>query len=572
MKTNPGTGPASAGGAELDVLIVGAGISGLQMLYRARELGLTARVFEAAGDVGGTWYWNRYPGARCDVESLEYSYQFSEELQQEWEWTERFATQPEILSYLNHVADRFDLRRDIQFDTRVVALTYNEPTDRWAARTEAGDEVTAQFVVMATGCLSSANVPALPGLDDFAGEIYHTGRWPHHNVDLTGKRVGVIGTGSSGVQAIPVIAKQAAELYVFQRTATYSLPAGNHPLDPAEQAAVKADYAGLRARSNRMPSGTGSRFPANPASIFDATPAEREEAFEHRWAHGGPVLLGTYGDIGVNQNANDIAAEFVREKIRQIVKDPDVAALLSPSQIIGCKRICLDTEYYETFNRPNVHLVDVKSAPIERLTAAGIRTSAGDYELDAVVFATGFDAMTGAMLSIDIRGRGGLSLREKWSAGPRTYLGLGVPGFPNLFTISGPGSPSVLTNMMVSIHQHVTWIGDCLEYLRGNGVASIEATLEAEESWVQHVNEMAYKTLYPHCNSWYLGANIPGKTRVFMPLIGFPAYVDTCANVAACDYEGFVLSPARSGTAGNVAAGSVTAGRVAAPAAAGGDQ
>jgi cation diffusion facilitator CzcD-associated flavoprotein CzcO len=531
-------------GDEFDVVIVGAGVSGMHMLYRVRELGLAARVFEAGSDVGGTWYWNRYPGARCDVESLEYSYQFSAELQQDWEWTERFPTQPEILRYLNHVADRFDLRRDIQFDTRVAALTYDEAARRWTVRTADGQEVTAQFVIMATGCLSSANVPPFAGLDDFTGEIYHTGRWPHHDVDFTTKRVGVIGTGSSGVQSIPVIAEQAAELYVFQRTATYSLPAGNHPLDPAEQAAVKADYAGFRARNNRMPSGGNSRFPVNPVSIFDATPAEQEAAFESRWARGGPGLLGTFRDIMVNQAANDIAAEFVRNKIRQTVKDPQIAALLSPEQVIGCKRICLDTDYYETFNRPNVHLVDVASAPVERLTPTGIRTSAGEYELDVVVFATGFDAMTGALLRIDIRGREGLTLGEKWSAGPRTYLGLGVPGFPNLFTISGPGSPSVLTNMMVSIHQHVNWIGDCLEYLRGNEIVSIEATLQAEEAWVQHVNDAAAQTLYPHCNSWYLGSNIPGKTRVFMPLVGFPAYLDTCAKVAANDYEGFALTTA----------------------------
>jgi len=534
--------PGSANSAGFDVVIVGAGIAGLQMLYRVRELGLTVRAFEAGTDVGGTWYWNGYPGARCDVESLEYSYQFSEELQQEWEWTERFATQPEILRYLNHVANRFDLRRDIQFNTRVEALTYDEDAGRWTVRTAAGDETTARFAVMATGCLSSANVPAFAGLDTFAGEIYHTGRWPHHDVDFTGKRVGVIGTGSSGIQSIPVVAEQAAELYVFQRTAAYSLPAGNHPLDPAEQAAIKADYAGFRARNNRMPSAGNSRFPANPASIFDATPDEREAAFEFRWARGGPGLLGTYGDIMVNKDANDIAAEYVREKIRQIVKDPDVAARLSPEQVLGCKRICLDTNYYATFNRPNVHLVDVAAAPIERLTPTGIRTRAGEYELDAVIFATGFDAMTGALLGIDIRGRSDLTLREKWSAGPRTYLGLGVPGFPNLFTISGPGSPSVITNMMVSIHQHVNWIGECIQYLRDNEIVSIEATLEAEQAWVIHVNEVADTTLYPQCNSWYLGANIPGKTRVFMPLVGFPAYLDKCAEVAANGYEGFDLT------------------------------
>jgi cyclohexanone monooxygenase len=528
-------------GPDVDAVIVGAGFSGLQMLQHLRDLGLSVRVFEAGGDVGGTWYWNRYPGARCDVESLEYSYQFCDELQQDWEWTERFAAQPEILRYVNHVADRFGLRRDIQFGTRVVAAAYDETADRWHISTAAGDEVAARFLIMATGCLSSANLPRFPGMETYRGELYHTGRWPHEGVELSGQRVGVIGTGSSGIQAIPVIAGQAAELYVFQRTATYTLPAENHPLDPDEQAAIKADYAGFRARNNLMPAAGNSRFPASPASIFDATPGERQAAFELRWNRGGPGFLGAFGDIMTNAEANDIAAEFVRGKIRQTVTDPDVAALLSPEHVIGCKRICLDTGYYETYNRPNVHLVDVGSASIEALTPAGIRTAGTEYELDVIVFATGFDAMTGTLLSIDIRGRGGLSLRDKWSAGPRTYLGLGIPGFPNLFTISGPGSPSVLTNMMASIDQHVNWIGDCLAYLRDHDIVSIEATPEAEEAWVRHVNEVADRTLYPTCNSWYLGANVPGKVRVFMPLIGFPPYAQTCAKVAANDYEGFAL-------------------------------
>lgn len=534
----------------LDVVIVGAGVAGLQMLHQVRELGLTVRVFEAGGDVGGTWYWNRYPGARCDVESLEYSYQFSEELQQDWEWTERYSGQPEILRYINHVVERFDLRRDIRFDTRVAALTYDESADRWTVRTEAGEEVTARFVIMATGCLSSANVPNIVGMETFAGEIYHTGRWPHEPVDLTGKRIGVIGTGSSGVQAIPVIAQEAGELYVFQRTAAYTLPARNQPLDPELQDEIKADYAGFRARNSAMPTAGLSRFPPNPASIFLVSAAEREAAFEYRWKLGGPLLLRAFGDLMVDAGANELAAAFVRKKVRQVVKDPDVAALLSPKHLIGCKRICLDIGYHETFNRPNVHLVDVASAPIEQITPDGIRTAAEAYELDVIVFATGFDAMTGALLSIDIRGRGGLPLREKWSAGPRTYLGLGVRGFPNLFTMTGPGSPSVLTNMMVAIHQHATWIGDCLKYLVDNDVSAIEATRAAEDAWVLHVNELGDRVLYQSCNSWYLGANIPGKTRVFMPLVGFPAYAEKCAEVAAGDYEGFALTRAGEDMAG----------------------
>jgi cation diffusion facilitator CzcD-associated flavoprotein CzcO len=528
-------------GEQFDVVIVGAGFAGMQMLHRVHGLGLRARVIEAGSDVGGTWYWNRYPGARCDAESLEYSYQFDESLEQEWEWTERFATQPEILRYANHVADRFDLRRDIRFDTRVDALTYDEAADRWTVSTDDGAQAGAQFVVLAAGCLSSANIPDIRGRDLFGGEQYHTGWWPVDGVDFTGKRVGVIGTGSSGIQVIPMIAQQAGELYVFQRTAAYSLPARNQPIDPELQANIKADYAGFRARNSLMPSAGLSRFPANPASTFTASPAERELAFEYRWARGGPVLLGAYGDIMTDKAANDIAAEFVRGKIRQIVKDPDVAKLLSPKQILGCKRICLDTDYYETFNRPNVHLVDVAAAPIEEFTRMSVRTAVDEYELDVMVYATGYDAMTGPLLRIDIRGRDGLSLREKWSAGPGTYLGLGVPGFPNLFTITGPGSPSVLTNMMVSIHQHVTWIGDCLGYLRERGIASIEASADAAERWVDHVNEAAGRTLYPSCNSWYLGANVPGKPRVFMPLVGFPGYAQICADVAADGYRGFLL-------------------------------
>jgi cation diffusion facilitator CzcD-associated flavoprotein CzcO len=513
-----------------DAVIVGAGLAGLQMLHQVRQIGLTARVFEAGGDAGGTWYWNRYPGARCDVESLEYSYQFSAELQQEWEWTRRYATQPEILRYVEHVVKRFDLRRDIQFGTRVTALTYDEPAGRWEVRTESGVEAVARFVIMATGCLSAANMPQIPG------------RWPDEPVELAGKRVGVIGTGSSGVQVIPIIAQQAERLYVFQRTAAYTLPAGDEPLDPDLQAAIKADYAGFRERNNAVPTAGLSRFPTNPNSIFLFSAAERQALFEHCWARGGPLLLRAFGDVLVNLAANELVAEFVREKIRHIVKNPDIAALLSPKHVIGCKRICLGSGYYETFNRPNVQLVDIASAPIERITPDGIRTTVDAYGTDVLVFATGYDAMTGALLRIDIRGRDGRSLRDAWADGPGTYLGLGVPGFPNLFTMTGPGSPSVLTNVLVAIHQHATWIGDCLKYLVDNDISAIEATSAAEEAWGRHVSEVADQTLLPTCGSWYLGANIPGKRRVFMPLVGFPAYAQKCAEVAASDYPGFALT------------------------------
>ncbi|HET6704286.1 NAD(P)/FAD-dependent oxidoreductase [Amycolatopsis sp.] len=527
---------------KFDVVIVGAGLAGLQMLHEVREAGLTARVLEAGDGAGGTWYWNRYPGARCDVESLEYSYQFSPELQQDWEWTRRYAGRAEIMRYIGHVVDRFDLARDIRFRTRVEAMTYDEPTATWTVRADSGDEVVARFVIMATGCLSEPNVPDIPGVATFAGDVLHTGRWPREPVGFTGKRVGVVGTGSSGVQAIPIMAKAAAELVVFQRTPAYTLPAGDEPLDPALQAAIKADYAGFRARNNEMPTAGLSRFPANPNSVFLFSAKEREAIFEHCWNRGGPLLLRAFGDSLVDPAANEVVAEYVRGKIREIVTDPEVAAKLTPTHVIGCKRICLGDGYYETYNRPNVRLADIAAHPFEEVTPTSVRTGEGTYELDVLVFATGYDAITGALSRIDIRGRDGLALREAWSAGPRTYLGLGVPGFPNLFTMTGPGSPSVLTNVLVAIHQHATWIGRCLRHLAGNGIRTIEATPEAAEAWGHHVGDVAERTLLPSCGSWYLGANIPGKKRVFMPLVGFPDYAERCAAIAATGYPGFALA------------------------------
>jgi cation diffusion facilitator CzcD-associated flavoprotein CzcO len=530
--------------SEYDIVIVGAGFAGMYMLHRARGLGLSARVLEAGGGVGGTWYWNRYPGARCDVESMEYSYQFSEALQQEWEWSERYASQPEILEYLNHVADRFELRRDMQFDTRVQSASYGAATNRWTIRTDHDDELSAQFLVMATGCLSSTNIPDFPGLDSFEGATYHTGRWPHDGVDFTGQRVGVIGTGSSAIQSIPIIARQARELTVFQRTASYSIPARNGPLSEEEKRTIKRDYAGFRARNSLMQTAIGSRLPVSESSAVATAPDERERVYEARWENGGLPFLGAFFDLLFDRDANETAADFVRAKIHEVVHDPAVADLLSPKTVIGCKRLCVDTGYFETFNRPNVELVGVSESPIEAITRRGLRVGAREFEFDSIVFATGFDAMTGALLSIDIRGRDGVALRDAWSAGPHTYLGLGTAGFPNLFTISGPGSPSVLTNMVVSIEQHVNWISDCIEYLRDTGHQRIEATLDAQETWVGYVNTVADFTLFPSCNSWYLGANMPGKPRVFMPLLGYPAYVVKCNDVAAKGYEGFELSSA----------------------------
>jgi cyclohexanone monooxygenase len=537
-----------------DLVIVGAGFAGMYMLHRARQMGLSARVFEAGAGVGGTWYWNRYPGARCDVESMEYSYSFDEDLQREWRWTERFAAQPEILRYAQHVAERFGLLDGIRFRTRVLGASYDEEADQWRVRTRGEDdgserECRARWLVMATGCLSSANLPKIPGRDSFEGERFHTGLWPHEGVDFTGKRVGIIGTGSSALQSIPIIAEQAKELVVFQRTATYAVPARNAPLDPDYEAGIKADYAAFRARNRKMQNAFGSMMARNDSPALAATPEERERAFAERWARGGLVFLGAYGDLMLDERANGFAADFVRARIAETVRDPETARRLMPRQIIGCKRLCIDTGYYETYNRPNVRLVDVSEAPIEEITPKGVRAGGQEFELDSLVFATGFDAMTGSLLKIDIRGRGGESLRDKWAEGPRTWLGLGIAGFPNMFTVSGPGSPSVLTNMIVSIEQHVEWISDCIAYMRAKGHRAIEATPEAEEGWVAHVNAVADRTLFPGCNSWYLGANVPGKPRVFMPLIGFPDYVAKCDQVAARGYEGFVFDRAAQAAA-----------------------
>jgi len=524
-----------------DAVIVGAGLAGLYMLHRLRGLGLTARVYEAGSDVGGTWYWNRYPGARCDVESMDYSYSFSDELQQEWQWSERYATQPEILRYINHVADRFDLRGDIQFETRVTTALFDAATSRWAIQTDSGERVSARFCIMAIGCLSTAQMPRFPGLETFTGEWYHTGNWPHAGVDFTGQRVGVIGTGASGIQSIPIIAQQATHLFVFQRTPNFTIPAWNAPLDPEHERHLKAKYAEHR-RKNRE-SRAGFVVPVGDMPALEAPPDERQRAYEACWARGGFGFTSAFADIGTNMEANDTAAAFVRAKIRDIVRDPAVAETLSPhDHPIGTKRLPLDTDYYDTFNRDNVTLIDVRKDLIEAITPDGLRTREAAYALDSIVFATGFDAMTGALLNIDIRGRAGGTLKEKWVAGPRTYLGIAIAGFPNLFIITGPGSPSVLSNMMVSIEQHVDWIAACIAYMRACDLAAIEATIEAEDGWVAHVNDVGNTTLYPRADSWYVGANIPGKPRIFMPYVGgVGAYRKICDDIAAKGYKGFTL-------------------------------
>ena len=534
--------PRTAGDDSFDVAVVGAGFAGLYMLHRLRALGFSARVYEQADGVGGTWYWNRYPGARCDIESMQYSFQFDPALEQEWEWTERYATQPEILRYADHVADRYDLRRDIRFGARVAAAAFDERTGHWTLRTNTGERVRARYCVMATGCLSAPNTPRIEGLDAFAGARYHTGTWPHQPVGFRGRRVGIVGTGSSAIQAVPVIAEQAEHLYVFQRTPNYAVPAHNHPLAPAMQADIKKRYPEIRARAKTTRNGV-DHCP-NPAAAVETAEDERHAEFESRWAAGGLGFLGAFSDLLVDHEANEMAAQFVRSKIRSAVGDPEVAHLLTPRSTFGCKRLCVDIDYFETFNRPNVTLVDLSGSPIERIVPQGLIVAGVTWEFDALVLATGFDAMTGALGRIDIRGRGDLALKHKWKEGPRMYLGLASAGFPNLFTITGPGSPSVLSNMLPSIEQHVDWIADLLDYTRAHRRPIIEATVEAEDHWVAHVNDVANRTVFPSCNSWYLGANIPGKPRVFMPYPRMPAYVRKCDKVAAGGYQGFTLDAA----------------------------
>jgi cyclohexanone monooxygenase len=531
--------------ADLDVVVVGAGFAGIYAVKMLREAGVTVRAFEAGHGIGGTWFWNCYPGARCDVESKDYSYSFSPELQQEWTWSERYPAQPEVLRYLNHVADRFGLWPDIQLNTTVTAATWNGEDGEWSVTTDDGQIRTARFVITAVGCLSAYNVPSLPGLTGFAGQWYHTARWPKEGADFTGKRVAVIGTGSTGIQVAPEIAAVASQLYVFQRTAHFAVPNRNAATDPAADAALKAGYADYRAQARESILGvplTGTGLPAM------AVPAdEREALYMERWKAGGgmPFLAGTYIDLLVSREANDTVAEFIRDRIRETVADPAVAELLCPRAYpVGAKRLAQSDDYYSMFNQPNVTLVDVRSSPISSVSAGGLTTQDGTfYELDAIVFATGFDAISGALDRIDITGADEVTLRAKWASGPRAYLGVAAAGFPNLFIVTGPGSPSVLSNMVVSIEQHVEWIRDAIGFVRSRGAAFIEALAPAEEAWVAHTQEVAYSTLFPLADSWYVGANIPGKARVFSPYVGgVGPYRHKCDEVVANGYEGFALA------------------------------
>ncbi len=528
--------------ADFDAVVVGAGFAGLYMLHKLRSLGLSARVYDRAGGVGGTWYWNRYPGARCDIESLAYSYSFDPDLEREWNWTERYPAQPEILRYLNHVADRFDLRRDIALTTTVRSAVFDEAANTWTVETDPGGAVTARFVILATGCLSDAQTPAFPGLDSFAGETYHTARWPHEGVDFTGKRVAVIGTGSSAIQSIPIIAAQADHTYVLQRTPNYSLPANNAPLDPAVLRHTQEDYTELRQRIMASP----LYFPVDydDRSALAVPEDEFRATIDDLWNRGGLGIIGKYADQLLNEEAGERVATIVREKIRAKIVDPAVAERLIPAGYpFGAKRLCIDTGYYETFNRDNVTLVDLREGPITGIVPEGVATEQGTFEVDAIVFATGFDAMTGSILRIPITGRAGLTMQEKWSGGPITYLGLAVSGFPNLFTITGPGSPSVFTNMVPSIEQHVDWIAGCLVRMGEQGAAVIEAEAAAEKEWTDQVHALGEMTIFPKGNSWYMGRNIEGKPEGLMPFAGGAIfYRQICDSVAESGYRGFTLS------------------------------
>ncbi|MFG2622839.1 flavin-containing monooxygenase [Streptomyces sp. NPDC048507] len=527
----------------LDAVVIGAGFSGLYQLHRLRELGLRVRVFEACEDVGGTWFRNRYPGARCDIESTSYSYSFSPELDQEWAWSERYASQPELLRYLQHVADRFGLRKDIRLRTRVERAVYDEDAHTWEVTTGTGERVSTRFLVLATGCMSAVKETEIPGAAGFAGRSLHTADWPHEDVDLAGRRVAVIGTGCSAVQAVPLLAGRAASLTVFQRTAVYALPARNRPLSTAEAAAFKAGYPRFRAAQRRSRGGTVFDPPAGPA--LGATESERHAAYALGWESGLlSGLLRTYTDLLTDPRANETVAEFVRARIRAAINDPDTAEVLTPRGFpYGTKRPCLDTGYYATFNEPHVSVVDLARDPIVEITPRGIRTAGREHAADVIVHATGFDAMTGSQVAIDIVGKGGTTLREKWADGPRTHLGLLSAGFPNLFTVLGPLSPSVLSNAVVAIEQHVEWITDCIAFMRDRSHTEIDATARAEEAWGEHVASLAGRTLYRDVASWYNGANVPGKPRVFLAYpAGLDRYREECDARAAAGYSGFTLS------------------------------
>ena len=530
---------------DFDAIVIGAGFAGIYMVYRLRESGFAVHGLEAGGGAGGTWYWNRYPGARCDSESMYYSFSFLPDFEQEWPLEERYPRQPVILRYLQTVAERLDLLKDFTFSARVTSVTWDESAARWIVRSAGGLVTSARFVIAAVGALSAANVPAIEGADSFAGEQYSTANWPHTPVPLAGKRVGLIGTGSSGVQALPEIAKQAQAVTVFQRTAQFVTPAQAGPLDPQLVAMWKANYQEIRRRT-KFTSG-GIPIPDPQQSAHELSPGEQRAVCEEAWRRGGIWFLGgTFSDAVTDLDANAIVADFVRSKIDEIVDDPEVARKLKPTTYPwGTKRVPIGSNFYETFNRPNVALVDLRADPIEEITPLGIRTASAEHHLDVIVYATGFDALTGSLERLGVRGRAGTPLTSAWADGPRTYLGLTVPGFPNLFTITGPGSPGVVTNVPVAIEQHVEWVDELMRHMRENGLTTIEATQDATAEWTQHVQDVANQTLYPRADSWYMGANIPGKPRLFLPYIGgLDVYRRTCDAVAAAGYAQFAFDGA----------------------------
>ncbi len=548
-------GAAGARPEHVDVVVVGAGFAGLYALHGLRERDLSARAFEEAGDVGGTWYWNRYPGARVDIESLQYCFHFSDVIREEWDWSERYASQPEILRYFDFVADRFDLRRDITFNSRVVSAVYSDEENLWTVTTDKGDVAQGTYCIMGTGLLSAPYQPPFPGVEDFRGEWYHSSRWPHEKVELSGKRVGVVGTGSTGIQIIQTIAPEVAHLTVFQRTPNYATPGINRPLSKDENRAFNARHDDWLREVHSMFSGQTSDFPAPTKSALKDSPEERRRWFQDRWDNGGhpQTLLYAYKDLLTDEKANETACNFVRETIRATVKDPVTAELMCPKdEPLGAKRVPLEFGYFETFNRDNVTLVDVKSAPIESFTENGLRTTNAEYELDVIIFATGFDAITGAMSAIDIRCKGGPTLKELWTEGPKNYLGLMIAGMPNLFIINGPGSAGIKANNVLGVEHGIEWALSTLDHLVGNGFDRIEADEQAEDEWIAHSNDVAEASLVSKAGSWYTGANIPGKPQVFMPYFGgWPQYREICKQAVADGYRGFHLS--RSSERGDTA-------------------
>ena len=528
--------------ARFDAIVIGAGISGMYFIYRLRKMGMTVRVFEAGSGVGGTWYWNRYPGARFDSESYSYGYSFSQELLDEWEWSEHFASQPETLRYLNYVADKFDLRRDIQFNARVAAATYDAADRAWLVETETGESACAPFLLQAAGCLSAPYIPDFDGIDSFRGQTWHTSMWPHHPVDLSDKRVGVIGTGATAVQLITEVAKNVGDLTVFQRTPNYCKPLHNGPITPDEQREIRANYVGIFERCKNTFG--GFIHDADERGTFDVSDEERLAFYEKLWNEKGFAFwLGGFSDILTNEKANEAAAEFVRGKIRDRVDDPSVAELLAPTDHgFGTKRQPMESGYYEAYNRPNVHLVDLHTSPIERFTEGGIQTSTTEYQFDVVIFATGFDAVTGALNRIKIQGEAGRMLKDKWDDGPSAFLGMSTVGFPNMFITGGPHNSSSFCNIPRCLEQNVEWIAECIAYMRAHGYSRIEATQAAEDAWTEHVLESADETLLTKTDSWFMGANIPGKKRVFLNYVGgVPTFRAKCDEVASNDYAGFVF-------------------------------